>query len=106
MAEVSFFDPGEISSVIPCACLRDNAPLRLQSLTDLLLLRQEVQLKELKQAEQVSAGILREMVDILTDIKVFLMRSNTSTGNRQTLTNDSIESVLHSVHKTRDENIC
>lgn len=67
MAEVSFFDPG----VIPCACLRDNAPLRLQSLTDLLLLRQEVQLKELKQAEQVSAGIVREMVDILTDIKVF-----------------------------------
>ncbi|XP_037799154.1 uncharacterized protein LOC119594156 isoform X2 [Penaeus monodon] len=41
-----------------------------QSLTDLLLLRQEVLLKELKQAEQVSAGILREMLHILTDNKV------------------------------------
>ncbi|XP_037799151.1 C-type lectin domain family 10 member A-like [Penaeus monodon] len=50
-----------------------------QSLTDLLLLRQEIQLKELKQAEQVSAGILREMADILTDIKGSLTR-NTSTG--------------------------
>ncbi|XP_047484586.1 lithostathine-1-alpha-like [Penaeus chinensis] len=51
-----------------------------QSLTDLLLLRQEIQLKELKQAEQVSAGILREMADILTDIKGSLTRNNTSTG--------------------------
>ncbi|XP_063598886.1 uncharacterized protein LOC134775329 [Penaeus indicus] len=48
-------------------------PLRpncTQSLTDVLLLRQEVLLKELKQAEQVSAGILRELADILTDNKV------------------------------------
>ncbi|XP_063598889.1 C-type lectin domain family 10 member A-like [Penaeus indicus] len=40
-----------------------------QGLTDLLLLRQEVLLKELKQAEQVSVGILREIADILTDKK-------------------------------------
>ncbi|XP_037799155.1 CD209 antigen-like protein C [Penaeus monodon] len=40
-----------------------------QSLTDLILLRQEVQLKELKEEEKVSSGILRQIVDILTDIK-------------------------------------
>ncbi|XP_042859496.1 CD209 antigen-like protein C [Penaeus japonicus] len=45
-----------------------------QSLTDLLLLRQEVQLKELKQE---SSGILRE---ILTEIKGSLARTPTSTG--------------------------
>ncbi|ROT86024.1 lectin E [Penaeus vannamei] len=49
-----------------------------QSLTDLLLLRQEVQLKELKQAEQESAGILREMVHVLNDIKGALTQNHTS----------------------------
>ncbi|XP_063615825.1 uncharacterized protein LOC134789021, partial [Penaeus indicus] len=55
-------------------------PNYTQSLTDLLLLRQEIQLKELKQAEQESAGILREMADLLADIKGSLTRNNTSTG--------------------------
>ncbi|XP_070001604.1 type-2 ice-structuring protein isoform X1 [Penaeus vannamei] len=53
-----------------------------RSLTDLLLLRIEVQLRELKQAEQASAGILREMVDILTDNKVsFTSREVSCPGN-------------------------
>ncbi|XP_042894309.1 tetranectin-like [Penaeus japonicus] len=47
-----------------------------QSLTDLLLLRQEVQIKELKQVEQESLGILRE---ILTEIRGSLTRTPTST---------------------------
>ncbi|XP_063608254.1 C-type lectin lectoxin-Enh6-like isoform X1 [Penaeus indicus] len=50
-----------------------------QSLTDLLLLRQEVQLKELKEEEKVSSGILREMADILTDIRGSLTLTSTST---------------------------
>ncbi|XP_047484414.1 type-2 ice-structuring protein-like isoform X2 [Penaeus chinensis] len=52
-----------------------------QSLTDLLLLRQEVLLKELKEAEQVSAGILREMVHILTDKASFMSREVSCPGN-------------------------
>nr|XP_027237396.1 uncharacterized protein LOC113828590 [Penaeus vannamei] len=53
-----------------------------RSLTDLLLLRLEVQLRELKQAEQASAGILREMADILTDNKVsFMSREVSCPGN-------------------------
>ncbi|XP_070001671.1 C-type lectin domain family 17, member A-like [Penaeus vannamei] len=50
-----------------------------QSLTDLLLLRQEVQLREIKQAEEESTGVLREMVDILTDIRGSLTWLRTST---------------------------
>ncbi|ROT85482.1 lectin 3 [Penaeus vannamei] len=56
-------------------------PLHLncsQSLTDLILLRQEIQLKELKEEEKASAGILREMADILTDIKNTLRQNRTS----------------------------
>ncbi|XP_037799150.1 hemolymph lipopolysaccharide-binding protein-like isoform X2 [Penaeus monodon] len=49
-----------------------------QSLTDLLLLRQELQLRELKEVEQVSAEILKE---ILTDIRSFLTRNRTSTAS-------------------------
>ncbi|XP_037799159.1 ladderlectin-like [Penaeus monodon] len=53
-----------------------------QSLTDLLLLRQEVQLKELKEVEQVSAGILREIADILTDNKIsFTSKEVSCPGN-------------------------
>ncbi|XP_047484415.1 type-2 ice-structuring protein-like [Penaeus chinensis] len=52
-----------------------------QSLTDLLLLRQEVLLKELKEAEQVSAGILREIADILTDNVSFTSREVSCPGN-------------------------
>ncbi|XP_063599153.1 perlucin-like protein [Penaeus indicus] len=52
-----------------------------QSLTDLLLLRQEVLLKELKQAEQVSTGVLREMLHILTDKTSFMSTEVSCPGN-------------------------
>ncbi|XP_027224057.2 type-2 ice-structuring protein [Penaeus vannamei] len=49
-----------------------------QSLTDLLLLRQELQLRELKEAGEVSAGILKE---ILTEIRSLLARNRTSAAS-------------------------
>ncbi|XP_063599152.1 type-2 ice-structuring protein-like [Penaeus indicus] len=52
-----------------------------QSLTDLLLLRQEVLLKELKEAEQVSIGILREMLHILTVKTSFMSTEVSCPGN-------------------------
>ncbi|XP_042858508.1 uncharacterized protein LOC122244615 [Penaeus japonicus] len=72
-----------------------------QSLTDLLLLRQEVQLKDLNQAEHVSQEILKEMVDILTDIKSSMARNLTATpGGRGTLTYQIM--CISSLNKNED----